>query len=435
MRILRLEQAIILSAVVISLLIGGGCGSDSPSEPEGDLPTTSITVNGFVKDFDGEPVSGVSVIVKGKTASVTNANGAFSISDVTTPYEIRVILSTQQTGVIYQGLTRPDPTLLYFTSLTTSKSATISGTVPPALGKITQVFFISGTKAWATTANQTTGAYSIFTNWKGSASTFDGKIHVLRWIPNPSNLPVQYDAYSSKDLTISSGGSFSGNNFAAVDLTDPADQSISGSITRPTTSYSITQKYLYLNFGNAFVFLAGEWGMGQSDNFSYTVPAITGATFEVNVGAEVSAIPNPRTSFYRKKGIAGGTSGIAITLENAPQLTLPANNGTGIDTMTQFLWAQGSGTGVNMGLIAPNIAGSGPIFYIVTANNSTSIPNLGPQGLGLPSNVLYNWQILRFFPLSSVDAAASDSFMPLVNGNGGETGSGRSETFQFTTSP
>ena len=132
MRILHLKQAIILSAVIISLLIGGGCGSDSPSEPQEDLPT-SITVNGFVKDFDGEPVSGVSVYVKGKTPSVTDANGAFSIADVTTPYEIRVILSTQQTGVIYQGLTRPDPTLLYFTSLTTSKSATISGNVPPAL--------------------------------------------------------------------------------------------------------------------------------------------------------------------------------------------------------------------------------------------------------------------------------------------------------------
>ena len=93
--------------------------------------------------------------------------------------------------------------------------------------------------------------------------------------------------------------------------------------------------------------------MGQTDDFSYAVPAITGATFEVYAGAQVSAIPNPRTSSYRKKGIAGGTSGITITLENAPQLTLPANNGTGVDTTTQFLWAQGSGTGVNLGIISP----------------------------------------------------------------------------------
>ena len=511
MYILRLRVVIILSALILSILLIGGCGKDSPTEPQGNSPTIvsftanpstipaggdsvklswevsgatslsissgigtvtptdsgaitifvsaasvftltatnstgsvtadasvsaaqSIMVNGFVKDIDGEPISSVTVIVKGKTPTTTGANGAFSVSNVITPYEIRLILSTQQTAIVYQGLTRSDPSLLYFNSTTPNKSATITGSVPVAPGKTTLVFFVSGIKSWWTTADLVTGAYSINANWKGPEISYNGKLQVLRWTFNPNGSPSEYDAYGSKDLTISDGGLFSGKNFIATDFSDPSEQSISGSITRPTSSYAIRSKHLYLNFGNAYVSLWDEGGVGLTDIFSYTVPTITGATFEVDVDATISAIPNDRLSYYQKKGITGGTSGINIVLANAPQLNLPVHNGTGIDTTTQFLWAQGGGTGVNFVYIGPTF-GSGPTYYLITAESSTTIPNLGPQGLGLPSNVAYVWWITRFFPVSTIDDAASDSFIPLINGNGGETGRGVSEMFNFTTHP
>jgi hypothetical protein len=77
--------------------------------------------------------------------------------------------------------------------------------------------------------------------------------------------------------------------------------------------------------------------------------------------------------------------------------------------------------------------GQGPTFYIFTDGNSTYIPNLSPQGLGLPSFQPYQWLTLEFFPVSSIDAAASDAFISFVNGNSGDYGRGQSESFNFTT--
>ncbi len=427
MNFLRLKPVIILGALVLSLLIGSGCKKSSPTEPQNNNGQ-SITVNGFVKDIDGVPISGVSVIVKGKSPVITSASGAFSISNVNTPYEIRLILSSYSTAVIYQGLTRSDPTLLYPSSTTASKTATISGNVPAASGKTTLVFFVSGTFAQTTTADPTTGAYIIYADWKGSTTSFTGKLSVLRWTPNTNGLPAQYDAYGSKDLTISEGGTFNGKDFTTGDFTDPAEQSISGSITRPTSNYIISEKELYMDFGSASVFIAYEYsGGGLPDAFSYTVPTVSGATFGVNAYAETSTTPY-RYSSYQKMGITGGSNGVTITLASAPQLNLPANNGTNIDTTTQFLWAQGSGTGVNLTYIYPT--GSGPTYYIITAGNSTSIPNLSPQGLGLPSSSTYKWYVNQIFPLASIDDAASDLFNTLY---GGDNGQGESETFTFTT--
>jgi len=391
----------------------------------------TLTVNGYVKDIDGEPISGVTatVIIKGKTPVTTGADGSFSVPNVTAPYEARVILSTAQTAIVYQGLTRSDPVLLYLGSTTTAKSATISGSVPVAAGKITLVFFISDTKTWSTVADQFAGTYEIDPSWKGSAVSYAGQLQVLRWTPNPNGLPSEYDAYGSRNLTISDGGTFSNNNFLEADFTDPAEQNISGSIILPASGYDVSYKRLNINFGDAYVYLSGEFGASLTDNFSYTVPSISGATFEVDVRASYSS----RETTYQKKGITGGSTGITITLAAAPQLNLPVNNGTGIDTTTQFLWAQGGGTGVNLVLIVPSVPNGGPAFYMFTASNSTAIPNLGPLGLGLQSGIQYEWWVNRIFPVSTINDAASDFFIPLIQGNGGENGSVVSETFHFTT--
>lgn len=394
----------------------------------------TITVNGYVKDLDGEPITGATVIIKGKSPTTTGAGGNFSVSNVTVPYEIRLIISggSFQSAVVYQGLTRSDPTLFYLSSTTSSKTATISGTVPAAIGKTTTVFFVSGKEAWWAIANQNNGTYTINADWKGSISSFTGNLQVLRWTPNSNGLPQEYDAYGLEDnVTISAGGTFPNHNFVQADFTDPAEQNITGSITRPSSSYSILNKNLYLNFGNAYIPIAGESGSGLTENFSYTVPSISGATFQIDVNAEVSAIPNSRLTLYSKKGISGGSNGVIITLASAPQLNLPANNGTGIDTTSQFLWTEGSGAGISIVYIIPN--GQGPAFFIFTDGNSTYIPNLSPQGLGLPPFQPYIWTTIEFYPMSSIDAAASDSFVLFINGNGGDYGRGQAEQFNFTT--
>ena len=429
MLFLSLKRVTILLSAFLFLIMVVSCSEDSPSESNETDQT--ITVSGFVKDIDGEPVSGVPVIIKGKAPVTTDANGAFTVSNVSKPYEARVIFSTDQAAIVYQGLTRSDPTLIYLGTTSSYKTATISGSVPPAAGKVTKVFFTSGSMAWSTNADQGTGSYTLSVDWKGTANSMTGKLQVLRFTQNSSGMPAQYDAYGSEDnLTVSAGGNFPNNNFAATDLTDPPEQNISGSIVLPSSSYVLNGKTLNLFFGDAEIYLGQEWGVGL--NFSYVVPSITGATFGVDANAYLNATPTYRYTSYSKRGITGGSSGISINLASSPQLNIPAHNGSGIDTTTQFLWTKGNGGGICVILIAPSNWGTDPTFYIFTAGNSTSIPNLAPQGLGLPSNVSYNWQVVQLFPVSSIDDAASATFFQQTNGSA-EGGQAQSEQFIFTT--
>ena len=76
--------------------------------------------------------------------------------------------------------------------------------------------------------------------------------------------------------------------------------------------------------------------------------------------------------------------------------------------------------------------GTGPSFWIFTATNSASIPNLAPQEMGLPSNISYLWSVTQVFPVSSIDDAASATFLQQTSG-GTEGGQASSEDFNFTT--
>ncbi|MFZ1080367.1 MAG: hypothetical protein WAO19_00405 [Candidatus Kryptoniota bacterium] len=428
MRPFSFPRNVFFFGLVLGLLVVGCKKNSSPTGPG-----STGAINGYVMDIDGVPINAVSVIVKGKSPVITDANGAFSVSNVTTPYDIILVLSTEDAAVEYTGVTRTNPTLYYPYSLTTSKTATISGTVPAATGKTTEVFFVSGNYSWWTTADPNTGDYSITPSWKGSTNTLTGILYVLRWTSNTAGLPSQYDAYDFVSLTISAGGTFNNNNFLTTDLTDPPNQNISGSVSLPSTSYSLTEKDLYIDFGGAYVFIASETGASLTDNFSYNVPVVNGATFEVDAYASAASTPTNRTCYYWKTGIAAGASGVTVPLAVAPQLNLPANNGTGVDTTIQFLWAQGGGGGVYEFAVAPVTTGDGPTFIVITANTTANIPNLAPQGLGLPSNTSYEWDVTEYYPLSSVDSAASNSFVAFWDGNAGNQGGGQSEVFNFTT--
>jgi hypothetical protein len=388
----------------------------------------TITVNGFVKDYGDQPVVGAAVLIHGKPPVTSGTDGSFSIAGVTTPYDVTFIVSSAHIASTYKGLTRTDPTLHFVGQFfSPQNTATISGSVPVVSGRTTQVLYVSGDMSWYTTAIAGSGTYNLSVSWRGTNTTLNGTIHVLRWV-TASGIPTSYDAYGNDALTVSAGGSFQGNNFTAGQLTDPAEMNISGAVTRPSSSYNLSERDLYIGFGNSIAYIAGESGT-IGDNLSYTVPSVGGATF----GIVAYASFNSRSAFYFKSGIAAGSQSVTIPLAEAPQLSLPVNGGTNVDTTTSFLFTQGGGTGVNF--VEMSSTSSDPIFFILTSGNSISVPNLTQQGLGLPSNRTYSWGVTRYFPFSSMDEAASPVFIPRLNGRAGDLGRGFSESFTFTTAP
>ncbi len=415
-----LRRSTTLPLATLGLLVA--CAGNGPTPPP-----QGITVSGLVQDWRAEPISGATVLV-GKRSVTSGSDGTFSIPGVVVPYDITAILPTHNTAVIYKGLTRSDPALLYPDVAGAERTATISGTAPPAPGSVTAVHFASSGRyaLGVGRADATTGQYAFTVRWHGSYDTDAGRLYLLRWTTDATGLPTSYDGFASRPLTIMAGGDFSGNDFAADELTDPPEQSISGAITVPA-SYTLNVRQ-FINY-IARVGFYWEEKNAPSNAFTYTVPAQSGLAFAV----EAQAVDgSSRWSAFFKKGISGNTSNVSVPLAAAPQLALPANGASGVDATTPFSWTQGGGTGVNLFKVWPSNSTS-PTYFVFATGADAKIPDLAAEGMGLPAGASYYWHVDRLFPVASVDDAAGEGFRRLIDLDGGDFGETVSERFGFTT--
>lgn len=424
-----LHRLKILGWAGLSLL--GSCGGGDNGVTE---LNRGITVAGVAKDHTGEPIAGATVRVPGTTAVTTGADGRFSIPGVVAPYDIALLPPGANTAVAYAGLTRADPSLVYlsFQLQGAPKTAFISGTVPPTLGTstVTSLVFISGRYViGSAAADPTTGDYSFNVQWHGAADTQTGRLYLLRWTADAvSGLPASYDGYASKALVISTGSAYNGNDFAATELIDPPEQTISGTVAIPP-GYTQRWRRFFMFLDTVPVYW--EESGSLAGTFTYTVPAVSGVTFGVGVSAEDLA---SRASFFVKNRISGNSTNVSMSLVPAPQLTQPVNGAADVDATTSFTWSEGGGAGVNLVLVTPADATSGsPAFEVLTTAAHAKIPDLAAEGMGLPATTAYQWLVDKVFPVASVDDAADNGFLDLIGWDPEQVGETLSESFAFTT--
>lgn len=415
----KLLRLLALPLTGLGLLVA--CGGDG-----GTAPSTAITVTGVAQDRVGERISGATVLVPGKSPVTSGSDGRFSIPGVEAPYDIALILNSRNTAVVYKGLTRSDPTLRYPDFTGAEQTATISGTTPPSAGNLTAVLFASGKVSAVSTADPTTGAYTMTARWRSFATTYSGELYVLRGTGGTA-LPTSYDGFARKPLTISAGGDFSGNDFAAADLTDPPELSVGGTVAVPG-GYTLNQRAIVFDFGSGPSLIWWERGPLPSA-FTYALPAVGGVGFRLMAWAED---PASRVSIFSKSGIAGNSANVTIPLEAAAQLIAPANGAAAVDITTPFTWTQGGGTGVNVFSVIPS-GSTDPRFFVFTTGADATIPDLSSQGVSLPPAAGYRWFVNRLFPLASVNEAAGEGFLPFLEQKAGDIGETSSGGFGFTT--
>src|SRR5881396_2173993 len=392
----KLHRLVALACAGLGLLTA--CGG---TDKGGTGPNPGITVAGVAKDRYGEPIAGATVRVPGTTAVTTAADGRFSIPGVAAPYDIALLPPGQNVAVVYAGLTRADPSLIYLAFQSATKTAWISGTVPPTpgTGSFTAVVFISGRYVlnWGA-ADPTTGDYSFNVEWRGAVDTQAGRLYLLRWTADAAGFPASYDGYASKALVISAGSAYNGNDFAATELIDPPEQTISGTVAIPP-GYTQTLRRFYMYLDTVPLYWEESGSLGGT--FSYTVPAVSGVTFGVGVSAEDLA---SRSSFFFKNGINGNSTNVSMSLVPAPQLTQPVNGASDVDATTSFTWSEGGGAGVNLVLVTPADATSpNPAFEVLTTAAQAKIPDLAAEGMGLPAATIYHWLVDKVFPVASLD--------------------------------
>lgn len=391
-------------AVLLSVLGTGafllatfpGCKSDSSSST--GVPT-SITVTGKVINSIKLPIANAPVVITGRPATITDANGNFAVTDVTVPYDVTVVGS--QIGITYRGLSRSDPTLVNIrASAVLPNTATVSGTIsggggyPEPATRVSSVNISSGEVTANATPNVTTGTYSMTSAWSGAA-TITTILRALQWDKNAAGMPTTFLGFGEKTgVAITAGGAFAGQNIAMTAL---STQNISGTVSVPA-ALALENKSLSMAFpNNGTMSLGTEFGTASA--FTYVVPTIIGTTLSVTA---LAAGVGFGQSSVTKTGIAPGTTGITLTIPDPTALSLPVDAATGVTTTTPFSWTPVSSAIYVLALLGPG----GTYYLVISGGNSGTIPDLTALGLGLPKSASFSWQVQSHGPFSNIDAAA-----------------------------
>src|SRR5215831_9184171 len=192
-------------------LLALACGGGGNPRPGGGGPGGGgagggggggSTVNGQIHDGLGQGLPGRTIVI-GTATATTDANGQFSISGVTTPYDLVIIEpAPDRTATVYAQLTRLDPKVDDFGTVTTAtRAATLGGNLaggdplPTPDGEYTLVSW--GSPERSTFAAQSGSPYSVPVVWSGPSST-TGAVHSLQFTIDGNGTITGYKAHAVK---------------------------------------------------------------------------------------------------------------------------------------------------------------------------------------------------------------------------------------------
>ena len=418
-----------------ALALAAGCNKNSTTGPTGGTGGI-VTVTGKVLGQNGQAVAGVPVSIRGIPSTNTDASGNFSFAGVSTPYDITVVNAAQNSALIYKGLTRTDPVLVFpGTAPGTPHNGSITGNITggtfptPGPRDVTRVAWCSPevTQSANAAAN---GSFGFAPSWYGPTTTTGG-IYALQFTTDAQGLPVAngYKGYGAKTgIALTSGNPLVNQTDSLLAVTSTQ---LTATITIPG-GYTLVGKTVYFQVTPSVAIpLFGD--TSKSTAASYYTPLVSGGT--IALGIELAGTSGSQ-SFTWKNGNAAGAAGVAVAPIAPPELSLPLNAATAVDTTVTFSWTGMTGAAHIIQFLAVNHAN--PTYYIITAGTSATIPNLKSLGMGLPASASYNWNVIGFGPLSSTDAAAGTITWltgSSVPGGATQTYYGATGSRAFTTAP
>jgi len=399
----------ILAAVSFIAACGGGRG-----------PAPAIVVSGVILDLSsGTPVPGITVSIA-QQSTVSDANGRFSLPNVPPPYVLTAVSVDAELAVIYEGLTRSDPTIQWLRSRPSEMPVnrqgeilgTIDGGVPiDALTSIQFAFGAPGARTLLPGHFPTPTTYDVTVFWNGP-QTITGSVHALE-VTRIGGLPTAFPGYAvHTDVPISDGVNTPGVD---LPLMPPSVGSIGGAYRLPA-GYSFVSKGVKLVFGDgAWFWVAGDDGQGT--DFNFTLPVNIDATATIFTQATG---PGGVGVTRWDTGIAVGTTGLVLALPQGAPIIGPVDGTTLVDGQTEFSWNAFPG---GIFIVDFTTSNGGPSIYMVTQATRTTIPQI--PSLPLAAGNQYHWNVTGVAPFASVDEAAGPQGLNptgntlLTSGSGG----------------
>jgi len=361
----------------------------------------TVTVTGTVLG-PGGGAQGVTIGLVGKPPATSGVGGTFTFTDVSPPYDLYTVGSTNTlpSVIYYQGLTRPDPVVLvnlpFVPPPPDLSSGTIAGTKSGTTDATNPVMV-----AWDSGGAQTvaSSAYSFPASWP-QAATRQGSLYGFQFSTRPTGAPDVFTGYgSSGQITVSANTT----NTVNLVMAAPATAALTGTITAPS------------GFPPPTITLTQQLGAAGSLPLWTGTTAIADATIPL-VGAGKAALfatatlDNATTQFVHP-ALAAPTD-VTFMLPPPSVQTAPVNAATGVTASTQFTWSAVPQTVYQLDVVTTG-PGAGKAFYILLTTSTTATIPAVPE-LALPLNQSFVWNVGGFGPNASIDDAASAAGLEFV---------------------
>jgi hypothetical protein len=393
----------------------------------------TITVTGKVVSDVGKPLATARVRI-GSSVAVTDNEGAFRIEGVKTPYDL--IIAVPQIGNqvehahVFQGLTRPDPTLPLFLNATQpgSGNATILGDLSGGAGfpnptdHIAKVGFVSNDGFRERSLSEEDGPDFSIRPIFFQGETTQGTLYAFQYLDNSSirGRVEKYTGYAEKSLELVDEAEFGDQDLSLQPVTTAF---LSATLT-PPEGFTLDDTLVGVELG------VGEF-LPIRDFFpdmgvTYAVPDI-GKTLSLHSSTNFL---EGRKSEIHRGGLLPNES-VELTLPVAPKLLEPANDSEDVNGETKIAWEELRG-GISIVEFRFFSALNSKIV-VYTKASETRLPDLAPEGLNPSSKALFNWRVQGFGPHASLDDFASPEATCGVrcNGTGKSYVAGTSEQFSF----
>ncbi len=385
---------------------GGGGGSGSVA-----AANAGVAISGVVVDRAGFAAPNVGVALVGHPLQPTPEHAPFSFTGVEPPYTALVIESGSGSPrvTVYEGLTRPDPTLVASAGGGLVYGALIEGSVsgggagiPAPPNHAVDIFMellapVRPGNSSQGSASPVSGAFAGFQlAWAGSPTT-NARVHALQYEFEPvGGLPLAFTGYGAQATPLAHGDALINLSLSLV----PVGTSFLTGVIEVEPGYDLLSTSVSLEL------LSGMELRHTSEDdppvgFSYFVPTITGTTHAV--GVLCRSADQTRLSSAMVRGLPSGASGIVLDVPAEPEPLFPPNNALGIDLLTAFQ-SEATGNGVYRFEIFSN---DSPSYVIYAAEPVAFMPDLSPYGLAsLGSDAAYTWWPIVEGPSLTVDELA-----------------------------
>jgi hypothetical protein len=399
-----------LVATMAAMTAWPGCKkSDSATGPAAG--SSVVTVSGKALGLNLQPLQHFPVVIAGHPATVSDDSGSFTVAGVQTPYTVTVIDPASASALVYIGLTRSDPALIWLSKTpgvqcNGAMAGDISGGgFSPAQGANdeTQIMYVTpGTWATSSLTGAVSGSFGMGATWFGPTTT-TGDLFALQFTTDPSTgLPVAggFKAFgTATGVSVTDGQTRNGQALALQALQPSQTGTFSATIDVPA-GFNLTTKSLFLR-PNANGLIPILKDATSVRTLSYFAPTLANTSLTVSVQASNGSGSD---AVLIRGGLSAGAASQTIAVIAPPELSLPVPGASFVDTTTDFSWKPMEGS-VHYVLFIPTVGGN-PQFEVVTTGASCRLPNLKAYGLTLPKGAGYSWGIEAFSPVKSMDEAA-----------------------------